>query len=70
MKMTEIRAKNDAELARLVTETREKIAQAHIDLRTKEVKNVKEIHNLKQIIARALTVQSERELVELEEQNG
>ncbi len=70
MKTTELRTKSAAELATLVTETRQKLAQAHIDLRTKEIKNVKEIHNLKKTIARALTIQSERELEELEKKHG
>ena len=51
-------------------ETRAAIAGAHVDLKTKEVKQVKAIRNFKRDIARALTIQSERELANLEAQEA
>ena len=67
-KIKDIRSKSDAELITFVTETRAAIAGAHVDLKTKEVKHVKAIRNHKRDIARALTIQSEREMKSLEEQ--
>lgn len=64
--MQEIINKNDQELAKFVTEQRQALAQAVVDLKTKEVKQVRQIRNIKRTIARALTVQSERELKALE----
>lgn len=69
-KIKDIRTKTDAELATFVVETRAAIAGAHIDLKTKEVKQVKAIRNFKRDIARALTIQSERELANLEAQEA
>lgn len=70
MKIREIRLKTDAELAQFIRETQTKIAEGYVELRTKEVKHVRQIRNLKTDLARALTLQSERELAELEKQNG
>lgn len=70
MKIRDMRTKSDTELSLLVTESRQKLATAHVDLKTKEVKQVREIRNLKTDIARALTIMSERELAELEKSNG
>lgn len=70
MKIRDIRLKTDAELEQFVRETRSQIAEAYVDLRTKDVKHVRQIRNLKTDLARALTLLSERELAELEKQNG
>lgn len=67
-KIKDIRSKTDAELTSFVVETRAAIAGAHIDLKTKEVKHVKAIRGFKRDIARAMTIQSEREMKSLEEQ--
>ena len=62
MKLAEITTKNDQELATLVTDLRAQIAAATIELRTKEVKNVKAIAGLKHTLAQALTLLREREI--------
>lgn len=70
MKAKDIMQKSDKELASLIADSRSKIVTAHIDLRTKEVKNVREIRAHKRTLARALTAQNERRLTELEKKNG
>lgn len=62
MKLAEITTKNDQELATLVVDLRAQIAAATIELRTKEVKNVKVIAGLKHNLAQALTLVREREI--------
>ncbi len=64
--MKDLTTKNDQELTAFITEQRQILAQTVIDMKTKEVKQVKQIRELKRSIARALTVQSERELAALE----
>lgn len=64
--MKDLTAKSDQELNAFVAEQRQALAQTTIDMKTKEVKQVKQIRELKRTIARALTVQSERELASLE----
>lgn len=66
MKTTELRNKTDDELEKFVGEQRGALAQAVVDLKTKEVKNVRHIRGIKKDIARALTLKSERELKALE----
>ncbi|MBP9827185.1 50S ribosomal protein L29 [Candidatus Saccharibacteria bacterium] len=70
MKTRDIRTKSASELTKYMEEVRQQIASTHIDMRTKEVKQVRQIRNLKKDLARALTIQSERELAELEKNNG
>lgn len=70
MKIREIRLQSDAELTKFVDETRRKIATSYVEIKTKDVKQVRAIRNLKVDLARALTIQSERELAELEKSNG
>lgn len=67
MKLVEITRKTDQELTTLITEERAALAQAVIDSRTKEVKNVKVIHAHKLNLARALTIARERALAGQEE---
>ncbi len=67
MKLNDIKGRTDEELTRLIEDSRKEFASAVIDMRTKEVKNVKAQTNLKKTIARALTVKRERELSATEE---
>lgn len=69
MKIAEIKNRNDAELQALIDDSRRALTQVAIDVRTKEVKDVKAEHNLKKTIARALTVQRERSLSSTEEKS-
>ncbi len=66
MKILDITKKTDPELAELITAERKALAQAIIDSRTKEVKAVKTQAAHKKTIARALTIQHEREIARKE----
>ncbi len=66
MKAKELRSKTDKELAKQLTDLREKLVDAHIDMRTKEVKDVKQIKAIKKDIARVLTIRSESERAKTE----
>jgi len=68
MKLTEITKKTDAELQQLIASTQAELAQAVLDSRTKETKDVKQIGRLKKTIARALTIAREREIAKMEAQ--
>ena len=67
MKMQDIANKNDQELKALVADLRRDLSQAHVDLRTKEVKNVKHISGIRKSLARALTIAREREIAREEQ---
>lgn len=66
MKISDLRSKTDQELEKFVSEQRQALAQAFVDLKTKEVKHVRLVRSIKKDIARALTLKSERELQALE----
>lgn len=62
MKVTEIANKNDKELAALISDTRKQLVDLMIESRTKESKNVKAILAVRKQLARALTIERQREL--------
>ncbi len=62
MKAKELHNKSQKELQKDLADLREKYAKTLIDMRTKEVKNVKTLHGIKKDIARVLTVLKEHEL--------
>ncbi|HUC19919.1 MAG TPA: 50S ribosomal protein L29 [Candidatus Polarisedimenticolaceae bacterium] len=64
MKYSDITKKNDQELAALVRETQEQIRQLAIEMRTKQVPNIKQMHQLKRLVAQSLTEQRQRALQE------
>jgi ribosomal protein L29 len=66
MKLADITKRNDAELNDLINSSRAELAQAVIDSRTKEVTNVKALYKLKKTVARALTIQRERQIAQEE----
>jgi ribosomal protein L29 len=66
MKLQEITKKTDAELTELIRSARDELAKAVIESRTKEVRDVKQQGRLKTTIARALTVNREREIAKEE----
>lgn len=68
MKLTDITKLTTKELTDLITSERAALAQAVIDSRTKEVKNVKAMSGHKKTIARALTISRERELSAAQEE--
>jgi ribosomal protein L29 len=70
LKIADIVAKSEDELAGFVGEQRRKLAQLNIDSRTKKLSNVKEMATIKRSIAQALTIQREREITRLENSNG
>ncbi len=64
MKVAEIRQKNPTELDQLIKDTRASLAEAALDLRTKQVKNVKATLGLRKTLAQALTLKNEPQKVE------
>ena len=67
MKLQDITTKTDSELKTLLQATRQELAEAVIDSRTKEDKNTKRQAALKLAIARIMTISRQRELTKLEE---
>lgn len=70
MKLAKITEKTDKELEALIADSRKKAAELVLNLRTQKVANIKELHLVKRTVARALTVKRQRELAELEKNNG
>jgi ribosomal protein L29 len=66
MKLADIAQKNDVELAELITKQKTALAEAAVEARTKEVRNVKTQYAIKRTIARALTIARQREIVAAE----
>jgi ribosomal protein L29 len=66
MKLQDITKKTDQELAEFLISERKALATAVIDSRTKEIKQVKTQAAHKKTIARALTIQREREIAKEE----
>ena len=60
MKTQELRQKSNEELKRSLHEYREKLRQLRFDLVAGKVKNVKEVHGTKKIIAQILTILKEK----------
>lgn len=66
MKLADIAQMNDKELNELIIKQRVALAEAVIEAKTKEVRNVKTQYAIKRTIARALTIARQREIVALE----
>jgi ribosomal protein L29 len=66
MKLSDITKKTDAELVELLHKSREELATAIIDSRTKEVTDVKQQGRLKKTIARVMTLSRERAIAKEE----
>jgi large subunit ribosomal protein L29 len=62
MKLADITSKTDKELTVLVAESRKQLADLAVEMRTKQVANVKQIRATRRTIARALTLLRQREL--------
>ncbi|MBI2797692.1 50S ribosomal protein L29 [Candidatus Saccharibacteria bacterium] len=62
MKAKELRNKSNKELQKDLQELQAGLATAAVDYRTKEIKNVKQIHNIKKDIARVLTILHQQEM--------
>lgn len=56
MKIAEMRKKSNTELEHLVAESRKKLQELRFALGGGKVKNVREIRNVKKVIAQALTL--------------
>ncbi len=69
MKYAEITKKSNQELTLLIQETQEQIRQLAIEMRTKQVPNIKQMHQLKRTAAQSLTEQRQREM-QKEEHHG
>jgi ribosomal protein L29 len=74
MKLVDITQKSDKELATLLADSRQELAQARVDMRSKQASNVKQIAAVRKRVARILTIQKNRELETVtstkEETNG
>ena len=66
IKLTEITKKTDQELADFISAEQAALAQAIVDSRTKETKNVKTQTAHKKTIARGLTIARERAIAKME----
>ena len=66
MKLDDIAQMNDKELGELIVKQRAALAEAVIEAKTKEVRNVKTQYGIKRTLARALTIARQREIVALE----
>jgi ribosomal protein L29 len=66
MKITDITKKTDKELAQFIQTSREDLAKAVVESRTKEVRDTKTLGRLKKTIAQALTIERERQIVQEE----
>lgn len=64
MKISEIRKKDAKELTRLLAEQRDKLREVKFSVASKQHKNFKEIGDIKNDIARILTVLREYKLAE------
>ncbi len=60
MKVRELREKSQAELQKLLEDSRERLRQLRFDLAAGKVKNVREIRMIKKEIARILTILKEK----------
>ena len=67
MKISQIVEKSDADLKQLIADTKNDLAKLAIDMRTKKVSNIKQTNSLRKTVARALTIQREREITKLEQ---
>lgn len=56
MEFTELSAKNETELRQLLVINREKLREARFKDSNKQLKNVRELRSIKQLIARVLTI--------------
>jgi len=56
MEFTELSAKNETELRQLLVVNREKLREARFKDSNKQLKNVRELRAVKQLIARILTI--------------
>lgn len=62
MKAKDMIAKTDKELIKMLADQRNNLQNLHIDYRTKEIKNVKQIKLVKKDIARIKTILKSREI--------
>lgn len=62
MKRKEVVSKNEKELIQLIQETRTKLQDLRIELRTKQASNVREIRGARKTLARALTTLRSKQL--------
>lgn len=66
MKIKQLAEMTNKELAQTIDSQRAKLGDLAIDFRTKKVSNVREVRLVRRTVARALTVQRQRELTVVE----
>ena len=69
MKIADIKSKSMSELTELLLSQRKQLALAIIEMRTKQVQNVKQTSAIKKTIARIQTTLREQEITKLEQTN-
>ena len=70
MKYTDLLQKSDKELAAMLDDNRKKLSETLVDMRTKQVANVKQVGAIKRQIAQLLTAQRQRAHAAKEENHG
>lgn len=60
MTIKELREKTDVELNRMLAETRNKVRELRFRLAARQLSDVREVREMKRLIARVLTVKSAR----------
>ncbi len=60
MKVAEINQKTDKELDVVMADTRKRLEELAVDMRTKQVPNVKQTLKLRKTVARILTIRQQR----------
>jgi len=64
--MEQLKNKPDAELINEIKKSKDKLWELQVDLRAGKLKNVKEITNIKKLIARTNTILTERKNISSE----
>jgi large subunit ribosomal protein L29 len=71
MKTEELRKMSDAELGKTLREKRERLVALQFQLPTKQVKNHREVRDVRKDVSRILTIMREKQiLTELKEEPG
>jgi len=60
MELKELRKKSDQELKKLLAETREKLREQRFKVSTRQLKTVRDVRKTKTLVARILTILTER----------
>jgi ribosomal protein L29 len=62
MKFKELKTKSDKELAKLLTDAKDKLRDLNFKVASKQLKNVREVRDVKTLVARVLTLQKTKSI--------